>query len=61
VTDITVNAKNGFFDKIHNDVFVDIFKQLVNRMKREIFFVDVPQVGTSFNMYFAVSGSPGTM
>jgi len=36
----------GFFDKIDDSVIVDTFEQFLSRTNREIFFADIPQIGT---------------
>jgi len=36
----------GFFDRINHHMIVNACKQVCNRRLREIFFTNVPQVGT---------------
>jgi len=38
--------KIGFLEKINYSMIVNAFKQVCNRRHREIFFTNVPQVGT---------------
>jgi len=38
--------KIGFFDKINYSMTVSAFKQACDRKDREVFFTNVPQVGT---------------
>jgi len=38
--------KIGFFDKINYSIIVKAFKQVCDRRHHEVYFTNVPQVGT---------------
>ena len=40
------SLKIGFFDKINYSMIVNAFKQVRDRRYREVFFTNVPRVGT---------------
>jgi len=46
VRQLSRSLKIGFFDKINYSMIVSAFKQVRDRRHREVFFTNVPRVGT---------------